>query len=111
MVTTDFCPMPKPVSKKVRPIAAEIPEDSITAFHVQLGRRIKDLRKRKGFRLDHFCYEINIARNTLIAIEAGKGCTSETLLRIIYGLGVDLVEFFAEGFEPLQPPVTERPQS
>lgn len=110
MVTTEFCPMPKPVSKKVRPVAAEIPEGLIPTFHEQLGRRIKELRKKKGFRLDHFCYEINIARNTLISIEAGAGHTSDTMIRIIYGLGVDIAEFFGEGFDPLQPPVSERPK-
>lgn len=108
-VMKDFCPMPK--KRDIRPVAQEITDELLNKYHKELGARIKTLRSKQGHRQDHFAYEIGMGRNTLIAIEAGTPHTTESLLRIIYGLGINLDEFFAEGFTPLPEQKQERPKS
>jgi transcriptional regulator with XRE-family HTH domain len=67
---------------------------------LQLGERIKMLRKEKGFNsYEHFAYDIEISRSGYAKYEGGADMRVSTLLKIIYGLDLTLDEFFKEGFK------------
>jgi len=84
----------KPVRKK-----ADISSLDTDKVLVQLGERIKALRKEKGFNsYEHFAYDIEISRSGYAKYEAGSDMRFTTLLKIIYGLGMTLDEFFETGF-------------
>jgi DNA-binding Xre family transcriptional regulator len=70
-------------------------------FMRQLGQRIKDLRKEKGFNsYELFAYDIKISRSGMANYETGNfdDIRMSTLLKVIYGLGICLQEFFSRGF-------------
>lgn len=66
-------------------------------IQLQLGKKIKKIRKIKGFRQEAFAEQIGIATNTLSSIETGNAfMTASTLERIIEVLNVtpkDLFDF------------------
>lgn len=67
---------------------------------VQLGKRIRDLRKAAGYSShETFAYEHNIARAQYLAYEHGRDLQFSNLLRIVRAHRMSLAEFFAEGFE------------
>jgi transcriptional regulator with XRE-family HTH domain len=66
---------------------------------VKLGKRIKQLRKEKGYSYEEFAYENEIPRAQYGRIENGQNITIVTLVRVLNGLGISLKDFFSEGFE------------
>lgn len=74
-----------------------------SVFYAQLSKRIGELRKSKGFKsYETFAYDIEISRSAMSKYESGVGFTNietETLLKIIDGLGMTPAEFFSKGFD------------
>ena len=71
-------------------------------FLQKLSKRIKKIRKEKGFKsYELFAYDIEISRAGMSKYEAGtfEDIRMRTLLKIIDGLGMTPQEFFSEGFE------------
>ncbi len=61
----------------------------------QLGKRIQNLRKIKGFSQESFAEKIGIATNTLSSIETGNAfMTSQTLEKIVEILNITPQELF-----------------
>lgn len=72
-----------------------------SAFYAQLGKRIRELRKAKGFKsYETFAYDIEISRSAMSKYESGilTNIEMETLLKIIDGFNMTPREFFSEGF-------------
>lgn len=70
-------------------------------FLLNVGKRIKKMRKEKGFSsYELFAYDIEISRSGMSNYEAGNFSDIQlrTLLKIIDGLGMTAKEFFSEGF-------------
>lgn len=66
----------------------------------QIGARIKELRKRKGYTsYETFANEHDIHRVQWGRYEQGLDMYSSTLIKITKLLGVSLKEFFSEGFD------------
>lgn len=71
-------------------------------FMKNVGKRIKDLRNKKGFKsYEMFAYDIEISRTGMSNYESGAFTDIQlsTLLKIIDGLGMTPTEFFSEGFD------------
>jgi transcriptional regulator with XRE-family HTH domain len=71
-------------------------------FLVKLSKRIKTLRKEKGFKsAELFAYDIEISRVGMSNYETGSfdDIRLRTLLKIIDGLEITPTEFFSTGFE------------
>jgi transcriptional regulator with XRE-family HTH domain len=71
------------------------PEDS----HVRsaFGRTVRELRQKAGLSQEKLAHELKIDRGNLAAAEAGRhNPTMRTLVRILPGLRVSMVEFCAE---------------
>lgn len=71
-------------------------------FLQNLSKRIKKLRKEKGFKsYELFAYDIEISRAGMSKYESGMfdDIRLRTLLKIIDGLEISPAEFFSEGFE------------
>jgi transcriptional regulator with XRE-family HTH domain len=71
-------------------------------FLERLGKRIKLLRKKKGFKsYELFSYDIEISRAGMANYESGNfvDIRFSTLLKIIDGLEMTPQEFFSEGFD------------
>jgi len=71
-------------------------------FLKNLSKRIKSVRKQKGFNsYELFSYDIEISRTGMAKYESGNfdDIRMRTLLKIIDGLGMTPKEFFSEGFE------------
>jgi transcriptional regulator with XRE-family HTH domain len=72
------------------------------AFLTKLSKRIKSLRKQKGFSsYELFSYDIEISRAGMAKYESGNfvDIRLRTLLKIIDGFDMSPKEFFAEGFD------------
>lgn len=70
-------------------------------FIQQLSKRIKTLRKEKGFpSFEGFAYDIEISRVGMGRYESGafNDIQLRTLLKIIDGFGMTPKEFFSKGF-------------
>ena len=60
-----------------------------------LGKRIKNLRKKHKFTQEKFAEMIDIAPRTLYGIECGKNfVTAETLSKILSAFGISAKELF-----------------
>jgi DNA-binding Xre family transcriptional regulator len=71
-------------------------------FLQKLSKRIKKIRKEKGFKsYELFAYDIEISRAGMSKYEAGTfdDIRMRTLLKIIDGLEMSPKEFFSEGFD------------
>lgn len=71
-------------------------------FLINLSKRIKTLRKEKGFKsAELFAYDIEISRVGMSNYETGSfdDIRLRTLLKIIDGLEITPTEFFSNGFE------------
>ncbi|OMP75647.1 helix-turn-helix domain-containing protein [[Flexibacter] sp. ATCC 35208] len=71
-------------------------------FLEQISKRIKKVRKAKGFKsYELFAYDIEISRAGMSKYEAGNfdDIRMRTLLKIIDGLEMSPREFFSEGFD------------
>ena len=63
------------------------------------GRRLKALRKEKGYtNYEQFAYKNEIGRAQYGRYEKGADLRLSTLLRVLRAMGVTPVEFFGEGF-------------
>lgn len=72
------------------------------AFLIKLSKRIKQVRKQKGFNsYELFAYDIEISRAGMSKYDAGTfdDIRMRTLLKIIDGLGMTPKEFFSDGFD------------
>ena len=67
---------------------------------VKLGKRIRELRIKKGHaNYEYFAYENNIPRAQFGRYEQGEDLRYSSLLRVVKALGVTMEEFFSEGFD------------
>lgn len=65
-----------------------------------LGRRIKELRKAKGYKnYEVFAYQHDINRSQYGKYENGADLRFSSLLKVLKALDISLIEFFSEGFE------------
>lgn len=65
-----------------------------------LGKRLKDLRIKKGYtNYEYFAYENNIGRAQYGKYETGGNIQFNTLVKILKALDVSLKDFFSEGFD------------
>ena len=63
-----------------------------------VGRRIKEIRKKRGFSQEKLAELVDIEQNTLSCIETGNNfCTAETLEKIITALEIEPSELFDFG--------------
>lgn len=66
---------------------------------VKMGKRIKQLRKRKGYNNhETFAYEHGFARAQFGRYERGSNLQFSTIVKIVEALDITLAEFFSEGF-------------
>lgn len=70
----------------------------------KLGKRIKELRKNKGFTQEQLAELIDMEQNTISVIESGRNFpTLVTLEKIAQVLGFELADFFNyEYFEDIE---------
>lgn len=69
-------------------------------FILLLGKRIRALRKAKGFtNADFFAYENDIDRSQYGKYERGMDMTFSSILRLADAFNISLKDFFEEGFE------------
>jgi DNA-binding Xre family transcriptional regulator len=93
--------MAKPKNKSDRKKATLGHFDHDT-FLQNLSKRIKKIRKEKGFKsYELFAYDIEISRAGMSKYEAGTfdDIRIRTLLKIIDGLEISPKEFFSQGFD------------
>lgn len=65
-----------------------------------LGKRLKALRKKAGYKnYEYFAFENGLARAQYGRYENGSDIRFSTLMRVIEALGVTPAEFFSEGFD------------
>lgn len=65
-----------------------------------IGKRIKEIRKKKGLSQEKLVELVDIEQNTLSCIETGNNfCTAETLEKIINALEVEPAELFNFGHQ------------
>ncbi len=72
------------------------------AFLTKLSKRIRSLRKQKGFSsYELFSYDIEISRAGMAKYESGNftDIRLRTLLKIIDGFDMSPKDFFSEGFD------------
>lgn len=85
------------MKKKVPAKKAVIEDDE---YLKRLGKRLKDLRIKKGYtNYEYFAYENNIGRAQYGKYETGGNIQFNTLVKILKALDISLKEFFSEGFE------------
>ena len=69
----------------------------------KIGKRIKELRKKRNLSQEKFSEMLDIAQNTLSGIETGDNFfTAETLEKIIKSLEVEPEELFFFGHQKTQ---------
>ncbi len=65
-----------------------------------LGKRIKELRKKKGFsNYEFFAYENKIGRSQYGEYEKGTDMQFSSIIKLIEMHGMTVKEFFSKGFE------------
>lgn len=87
--------------KKIERKKASLGHFDHDEFLINIGKRIKYLRKKNGFKsAELFAYDIEISRVGMSKYESGAfdDIRMRTLLKIIDGLGVTPNEFFSVGF-------------
>ena len=68
------------------------------ALKKDIGRRIKEIRKKRGLSQEKLSELVDIEQNTLSYIETGNNfCTAETLEKIITALEIEPQELFDFG--------------
>jgi transcriptional regulator with XRE-family HTH domain len=88
--------------KRVLRKKAELGHFDHDRFLLNLGKRIKRLRKERGFKsYELFAYDIEISRAGMSKYESNNfdDIRLRTLLKIIDGLGMSPKEFFSDGLE------------
>lgn len=67
----------------------------IDKFYKDLGKRIKEIRKRKNFTQEELAWKVGVSPNFIGLIERGEKRPSiETLFKIIDALGISISTFF-----------------
>lgn len=75
-------------------------EDDVNKQMQNLGNRLRELRKEKGYsNYELFAYENGISRSQYGKYEKGSDIRFTTLIKVVDALGLSLKDFFAEGFE------------
>ena len=65
----------------------------------QLGKRIRELRKAKGYTSQEtFAYDNNYTLSYYSRIERGEDIRFSSLIKVLKALDVNLKDFFSEGF-------------
>ena len=65
-----------------------------------LGKRIRQLRKAKGYRnYEQFAFQHNINRSSYSRFENGEDMRFSSLLKVLEALDINLQDFFSEGFD------------
>jgi transcriptional regulator with XRE-family HTH domain len=64
-----------------------------------IGKRMKELRKKKHSNYEHFAYENELNRVQYGRYENGKDLRMSSFLNILKALKVTPKEFFSEGFD------------
>lgn len=73
----------------------------------QLGRRIKEIRIKKGYtNYEIFAYEHDLPRAQFGRYEQGHDLKYSSLLKVVRAFGMSLEEFFSEGFSENNPQQT-----
>lgn len=81
-------------------IKSEKYDEATQEYLKKLGRRIKELRIKKGYsNYEYFAYEHGIGRAQYGKYETGGNIQFDTLLKIINALNISLKDFFSEGFD------------
>lgn len=69
-------------------------------YLIKLGKRIKELRIKKGYtNYEYFAFENEIGRAQYGKYETGGNIQFDTLIRIIKALDISVKDFFSEGFD------------
>jgi len=98
------CPMSSDPKKLIR-IARET-GDQAGAEALDLGLRVRDLRKAKGWTLEQAAVQAGLARSTLSKIENGQmSPTYEALKKLAQGMGMSVPQLFTP---PAKPQATAR---
>ncbi|MEM6359647.1 MAG: helix-turn-helix domain-containing protein [Bacteroidota bacterium] len=75
-------------------------DDYITEQLDFFGKRLKTLRKKKGYtNYEQFAYEHRIGRAQYGRYEKGADIRLSSLLKLLRAMEITPVEFFGEGFE------------
>jgi transcriptional regulator with XRE-family HTH domain len=91
--------------KKLIRIARET-GDQAGAEALDLGLRVRDLRKAKGWTLEQAAVQAGLARSTLSKIENGQmSPTYEALKKLAQGMGMSVPQLFTP---PAKPQATAR---
>ena len=65
-----------------------------------IGKRMQELRKKKGFKnYEIFAYENDLPRAQYGRYERGQDLKVSSLLKVLKGFDITLKEFFSDGFE------------
>lgn len=76
--------------------AAEAPADSAERNRIEFGRRLRALRKARGWTLAQLAERSGLAISTISKTERGlMAPTYDRMLQLALGIGVDMAEFFA----------------
>ena len=87
--------MKKQATSKEEPI-----EKQIESQLQNMGKRLQQLRKKKGFKnYEKFAYENDLPRAQYGRYERGQDLKVSSLLKVLKGFDMGLKEFFSEGFE------------
>jgi hypothetical protein len=66
----------------------------------EIGKRLRELRKAKGFtNAEFFAYENEFSSAQYARYERGEDLRVSTLIRLSKCFGISLKEFFSKGFE------------
>jgi transcriptional regulator with XRE-family HTH domain len=74
---------------------AKVKENTSSLELLAIAKRLKDLRKNKGFKnYEHIAFELGMSRSAYWRLESGANFELKTLIKICKLLGVTLEEFF-----------------
>jgi len=76
-------------------VANELPVAEMERLLLRIGKLIKSAREERTT-LEKFVYEINISRSQMSKYEAGGDMFLSTFLKLLYGLDINVEEFFRE---------------
>lgn len=82
----------------IRDHSAGLSNSATDAERVAFGRRVHDLRRRRGWTLQRMAQETGLAVSTLSKVERGlMSLTYERLVRLAAGLDTDFSDLFSDG--------------
>jgi len=77
----------------------ELDDEQLKKFHREMGERIKNLRKQKGYKNhEKFANDHDFARAQYNKYEKGVGMNFTSIVKVAAAMGVSLKEFFSQGF-------------